>query len=63
MLIILEDVVFYRNKFFVEFYVSDIYSWCMLVFGVVSYKLMKEGKVEKVRDIVNKIYLMLGLYG
>lgn len=63
MLIILEDVVFYRNKFFVEFYVRDIYSRCMLVFGVVSYKLMKEGKVEKVRDIVNKIYLMLGLYG
>lgn len=46
MLIILEDVVFYWNKFFVEFYVRDIYSWCMLVFGVVSYKLMKEGKVE-----------------
>lgn len=35
----------------------------MFVFGVVSYKLMKKGKIEKVRKIINKIYVNLGLYG
>lgn len=63
MLKILEDVVFYKDKFVVKFYVSDIYGWCLLVFGVVSYKLMKEGKIGKVRILMYRIYLMLGLYG
>lgn len=63
MLKTLEDAVFHRNKFPAEFYARDTHSRCMLALGAVSHKLMKEGKAEKARDIVNKIHSMLGLHG
>lgn len=59
----LEDVVFYKEKFLESFYVKDIYGWCMLVFGVVSYKLVKEGNVFRVKRIIEWVYFLLGIYG
>lgn len=63
MLTTLEDAVFHQSKFPAAFYAGDTHSRCMLALGAVSHKLMKEGRAEKVRDIVNKIHSMLGLHG
>lgn len=63
MLKALEDAVFHQEKFPSSFYARDTHSRCMLALGAVSHKLMKEGKAEKARKIINKIHSNLGLHG
>lgn len=59
----LEDAVFHQEKYPAAFYAKDTHSRCMLALGAVSHKLMKEGKAEKARKIINKIHANLGLHG
>uniref|UniRef100_A0A8W8J8B9 Vitellogenin domain-containing protein n=1 Tax=Magallana gigas TaxID=29159 RepID=A0A8W8J8B9_MAGGI len=58
----LEDAVFHQEKYPAAFYAKDTHSRCMLALGAVSHKLMKEGKAEKARKIINKIHANLGLH-
>lgn len=59
----LEEAVFHQEKYPAAFYAKDTHSRCMLALGAVSHKLMKEGKSEKARRIMNKIHANLGLHG
>jgi hypothetical protein len=63
MLQTLEDAVFNKGKFPVEFYINDTHSRCMLALGAVSHKLIKEGKVVRARELINGIHSKLGLHG
>lgn len=59
----LEDAVFNREKFPGEFYINDTHSRCMLALGAVSHKLLKEGKVQRARKLIDRIHSKLGLHG
>lgn len=59
----LEDAVFHQEKYPAAFYAKDTHSRCILALGAVSHKLMKKGKAEKARKIINKIHANLGLHG
>ncbi|XP_062616046.1 uncharacterized protein LOC134277751 [Saccostrea cucullata] len=58
----LEDAVFHQEKFPKEFYHRGTYSRCLLALGAISNLLVKEGQLQRAKEMIRKVHGMLGMH-